>query len=118
MLNPYISFQSLEIIIKVRRMHLSICFGIWTIVISVIMWRTCKTTQKGIIYVQRLHKIPCSNCVYFTGDYRLKCTVHPVKALSEEAIDCRDFELCIHSRNNLPKKNIQKKYCNCHSLNK
>ncbi|NJR69347.1 MAG: hypothetical protein HC771_12300 [Synechococcales cyanobacterium CRU_2_2] len=37
--------------------------------------------------------MPCSNCRYFTGDYRLKCTVNPYVALSEEAIGCRDFEV-------------------------
>ena len=75
-------------------MHLFICFGLWTTVISLIIWRTAKTVKQGINHVQRLHKIPCSNCAYFTGDYRLKCTIHPCIALSEEAIDCRDFEVC------------------------
>jgi hypothetical protein len=40
----------------------------------------------------RMHQIPCSKCQYFTTDYFLKCTVHPHRALSEEAIGCRDFE--------------------------
>jgi hypothetical protein len=40
----------------------------------------------------RMHQIPCSKCQYFTQDYFLKCTVHPHRALSEDAIDCRDFE--------------------------
>jgi hypothetical protein len=30
--------------------------------------------------------------IFFTNDYRLKCTVHPVKACTEEAINCSDFE--------------------------
>ncbi|TRV43866.1 MAG: hypothetical protein EWV53_17165 [Microcystis panniformis Mp_MB_F_20051200_S9] len=42
--------------------------------------------------LRKLHRIPCSRCVFCTGDYRLKCAVHPVRAFSEEAIDCRDFE--------------------------
>ena len=79
-------------------MHLFICVGIWSIVIGLMVWQSCKTAKKGLIYVRNLHKIPCSKCVYFTGDYRLKCTVHPIKALSEDAIDCRDFEFCSHSR--------------------
>ena len=99
-------------------MHLFICFSIWTIVSSLTIWRTYKAAKQGINYVRRLHKIPCSNCVYFTGDYRLKCTVNPFTALSEEAIDCRDFELCTNSNNNFLTKNIQKKYCSCHSFDK
>ena len=41
---------------------------------------------------RKVHRIPCSRCVFCTGDYRLKCAVHPMRAFSEEAIDCRDFE--------------------------
>lgn len=48
--------------------------------------------RDGIARLRRLHQIPCSRCAFFTGDYRLKCTVHPLTALSEEAIGCRDFE--------------------------
>jgi hypothetical protein len=40
---------------------------------------------------QRMHQIPCANCVFFTGDYHLKCPVHPRIALSEDAIDCPDY---------------------------
>lgn len=48
--------------------------------------------KDGLDRLKRLHQIPCSRCAFFTGDYRLKCTVHPCKALSEEAIDCLDYE--------------------------
>ncbi len=41
---------------------------------------------------RRLHKIPCANCQFFTGQPVLKCTVHPVSALSETAINCPDFQ--------------------------
>ncbi|NEQ95240.1 MAG: hypothetical protein F6K30_00640 [Cyanothece sp. SIO2G6] len=50
------------------------------------------TIQKGVQYISRLHQVPCSQCTYFTGDYRLKCPVHPIEALTEEAIACRDYE--------------------------
>ena len=53
---------------------------------------TWKTAQKNLIQVQRLHQIPCSNCLFFTGEYNLKCAVHPCKALSEEAIGCADYQ--------------------------
>jgi hypothetical protein len=44
------------------------------------------------VLLRKVHRIPCSRCVFCTGDYRLKCAVHPARAFSEEAIDCRDFE--------------------------
>ncbi|MCF4967710.1 hypothetical protein [Nostoc sp. CMAA1605] len=53
------------------------------------IWRTL---NQGISFIWRLHQIPCHKCEYFTNDYRLKCTVHPKKACSEQAIGCFDFE--------------------------
>jgi hypothetical protein len=49
-------------------------------------------TRDGIARLKRLHQIPCSGCAFFTGDHRLKCTVHPCKALTEDAIACLDYE--------------------------
>ena len=39
---------------------------------------------------KRMHQIPCTKCRFFTGDYRLKCTVNPDIANTEQAIDCPD----------------------------
>jgi RNA polymerase subunit RPABC4/transcription elongation factor Spt4 len=39
-----------------------------------------------------MHQIPCHNCQFFTNNYRLKCTVHPSIANTEEAIDCSDYQ--------------------------
>ncbi|NBO32190.1 MAG: hypothetical protein EBV05_11530 [Cyanobacteria bacterium WB6_1B_304] len=47
-----------------------------------------------LVQAQRMHQIPCDNCCFFTGDYRLKCTVHPHKALTEMAINCSDYYPC------------------------
>lgn len=57
--------------------------------LSLSIWTTLR---EGMIRLQRLHQIPCDRCLYFTGDYRLKCTVNPYTAFTEEAIHCRDFE--------------------------
>lgn len=66
-------------------------FCAWTIVIfSIISFYLMLT--KGTQHLKRLHEIPCSGCDFFTNDYRLKCTIHPCKACSEEAIGCIDFE--------------------------
>ena len=40
---------------------------------------------------KQMHKIPCSNCKYFTNNYRLKCTVKPDLASTEAAITCPDY---------------------------
>ncbi len=72
-------------------LHLVFCFSVWTVVATLLFWRSLTIFQQGINHLKRLHQVPCSNCAYFTGDYRLKCTVNPVLAMSEEAIGCRDF---------------------------
>ena len=41
---------------------------------------------------KKMHQIPCTKCRFFTGDYRLKCTVNPHIANTEEAIGCDDCQ--------------------------
>jgi hypothetical protein len=67
------------------------CVAAWGLVAMVgrSLW---VLARDGSAQVQHLHQIPCANCTYFTGDYRLKCPVHPSHALSETAINCRDFQ--------------------------
>ncbi|MEO1430774.1 MAG: hypothetical protein AAFV71_17265 [Cyanobacteria bacterium J06633_8] len=66
-------------------------FCAWSIVIlSIISF--CLMFKKGTNHLKKLHDIPCAGCDFFTNDYRLKCTIHPSLACSEEAIDCIDFE--------------------------
>lgn len=68
-----------------------LCFvTAWTLVFLVLrnLWTT---TRDGIGTLKQLHQIPCANCQFFTGDYHLKCTVHPSEALSEAAINCLDY---------------------------
>ncbi|MEB3358918.1 MAG: hypothetical protein VKK04_19490 [Synechococcales bacterium] len=36
--------------------------------------------------------LPCFNCKYFTGELLLKCAVHPARAFTEAANNCRDFD--------------------------
>ena len=68
------------------------CFLSMIMTVGIAAWRVWNTSQEGIRYLKRLHQVPCSRCVYFTGDHRLKCPVHPIIALTEEAIACRDYE--------------------------
>ena len=81
-------------------------FCAWAILILSVssIWITLK---KGASHVKRLHQIPCHNCDFFTNDYRLKCTVNPMKACTEEAIGCHDFELktsCCNACQKHPRK--------------
>jgi hypothetical protein len=54
-------------------------------------WSSWNTLQKDWLQLKKLHQIPCDRCIFFTGEYQLKCTVHPYKAFQEEAIGCRDY---------------------------
>ncbi len=70
-----------------------LCFVLgWTFV-ALLLWNVGAAVRDGIIEAKKMHQIPCANCQFFTRDYHLKCTVHPAKALSHEAIDCTDYEL-------------------------
>ena len=62
-------------------------------VLVLIGWSIITAVRDGITEVKHLHRIPCARCQYFTGDYHLKCTVHPTWALSEAAINCSDYRL-------------------------
>jgi hypothetical protein len=42
--------------------------------------------------VKLMHQIPCTNCQFFVNDSRLKCTVRPAIANTEEAINCYDYQ--------------------------
>ncbi len=48
--------------------------------------------QDGFLYLRKLHQIPCNRCSFYTGETCLKCTIHPYKAFTEEAISCEDWE--------------------------
>jgi hypothetical protein len=61
----------------------SFCWSLWT------------TLKQGWRHIYRLHQIPCHRCAFFTGDYRLKCTVDPLKAMNEDAINCRHYEAAV-----------------------
>lgn len=72
---------------------MSVIFAICAWALLVLSFcRVFQTFVAGIKHIKKLHKIPCTNCEYFTNDYRLKCTVNPIKACTEDAICCVDFE--------------------------
>ena len=72
---------------------LTICFiCLWVSMILILIVSIFQAFEYGTTHLRKLHQIPCYKCDYFTNDHRLKCTVHPVKACTEEAINCFDFE--------------------------
>jgi len=84
--------QLLHLLIQVLQPVLApiCCLVAWTLVFLV-SWDLWTATKSGVKAVKQLHQIPCANCQFFTGNYYLKCTVHPSRALSEEAIGCTDY---------------------------
>ncbi|MBD1912701.1 hypothetical protein H6G02_09150 [Leptolyngbya sp. FACHB-16] len=69
-----------------------VCFiTAWSVVL-LMCWNTWAFLRDSVGQARQMHRVPCANCRYFTGDYHLKCTVHPGRALSEEAIGCLDYE--------------------------
>jgi hypothetical protein len=63
----------------------------WGLVVGVICSAGVALVE-GWKHLHRIHQVPCSRCIYFTGDYNLKCPVRPCDALTEQAIGCRDYE--------------------------
>ena len=41
--------------------------------------------------LKRFHKVPCSNCKFFSANPYLKCAVNPSVALTEQAVDCSEY---------------------------
>ncbi len=64
---------------------------LWLVLVG-FLWSIGEAFMQGRANLQRLHQIPCCSCTFFTNDHRLKCPVHPNQALTEEAIDCLDYE--------------------------
>lgn len=69
-----------------------ICFvAAWSVLI-LFAWSLWSAARDGITTAKQMHQIPCANCQFFTDNYRLKCTVHPSAANTEEAINCLDYQ--------------------------
>ena len=74
----------------------SLVHGACPIVICLFLLALVRTTfltvREGVVYLKKLHQIPCDRCAFHTGEHRLKCTVNPYTAFTEDAICCRDYE--------------------------
>ncbi|MEM8641753.1 MAG: hypothetical protein AAGG51_23495 [Cyanobacteria bacterium P01_G01_bin.54] len=56
-----------------------------------LLWQLLGVLRTISAVAAQMHRIPCHRCRFFTGDYRLKCTVHPESASTSRAIGCHDF---------------------------
>jgi hypothetical protein len=75
----------------IRPLWVPLCFVCaWTIVV-LLGWNIWTAIRDGVAHAKHLHEIPCAHCQFFTNNHRLKCPVHPKKALSDEAINCSDY---------------------------
>ncbi|MDZ8260908.1 hypothetical protein [Nostoc sp. ChiQUE01b] len=76
----------------IQSLLIPICFiGAWTLTIIVVLslWAAARDS---VTTAKQMHQIPCTGCQFFTDNYRLKCTVRPSIANTEEAIDCCDYQ--------------------------
>jgi hypothetical protein len=69
-----------------------VCFVVAWLFIFLLIHSIWTTLKNAVNQATQMHKIPCTNCQFFTGTYQLKCTVHPSTALSEAAIACPDYQ--------------------------
>lgn len=70
-----------------------ICFVLaWSLVIMIV-WSLFSAFADSVSRAKKMHQIPCTGCQFFTADYRLKCTVHPSIANTEDAIHCSDYQV-------------------------
>jgi hypothetical protein len=85
-------FQFIRFLIEIiQPMLIPICFCSAWLFIGILFWTIAKAFGETVDRAKQMHRIPCTECRFFTGDYHLKCTVQPHLANTEEAIECRDY---------------------------
>lgn len=81
-----------QLVALVQFLLVPVCFALAWGLVGMTAWNLITAIRDGVSRATTMHKIPCAECRYFTGDHRLKCPIHPKAALSESAIGCADFE--------------------------
>lgn len=66
-------------------------FFVSCVLLFLCAWSVVSPLLAAVAKAQQMHRIPCTQCRFFTNDHRLKCTIKPQIANTEEAIDCRDY---------------------------
>jgi hypothetical protein len=71
----------------------------WGVIVSLIILSTIGLLIYAGISSRKQHsfrvklpsKIICSRCRYFNDNHFLKCALHPVTVMTEQAVDCKDY---------------------------
>ncbi len=87
-----IQLIALKVIQLLQPILVPLCFVVAWGLIILTLWNLFAATRDSVKRARVMHQIPCSECQYFTNNHLLKCPLHPKIALSEEAINCRDYE--------------------------
>ncbi|MGL5871776.1 MAG: hypothetical protein ACRC2R_05305 [Xenococcaceae cyanobacterium] len=58
----------------------------------VLLFKPKKRIDKNCQTSSVIDRIPCRQCQFFTRNPHLYCTVRPTEAMTENAIDCPDFQ--------------------------
>ncbi|MBD3883121.1 hypothetical protein IFO70_15255 [Phormidium tenue FACHB-886] len=69
-----------------------LCFTVAWLTVILLIHSLWSALRDSVHQAKEMHRIPCANCQFFTNNHRLKCPVHPIEALSDEAINCPDYE--------------------------
>ncbi|VEP18443.1 conserved hypothetical protein [Hyella patelloides LEGE 07179] len=70
---------------------LSLRFVFACLLLYLCSWSLISPLVAAVARAKQMHRIPCTKCRFFTNDHRLKCTVKPQVANTEDAIGCRDY---------------------------
>lgn len=88
----FVLLSLVRLIHGIQPMLVPLCFVLAWGILAITGWSVWAALRDGVTRAHQMHQIPCSRCRYFSGDYHLKCPVHPHAALTEAAIHCADFE--------------------------
>ncbi|MGI8936366.1 MAG: hypothetical protein ACR2FS_20075 [Phormidesmis sp.] len=81
-----------RLVVLIRPLVPAVCMVLAWGTLALAAWTLVAAVRSALDNVRQMHQIPCARCCYATRDYRLKCSVRPVEAFSEQAIGCQDFE--------------------------
>jgi hypothetical protein len=83
---------AIQLIQLIQPILVPLCFvAAWGLIVLV-GWNLVAATRDSVQRAKVMHQIPCADCRYFTNNHLLKCPLHPKIALSEDAINCGDYE--------------------------
>ncbi|PSB67672.1 hypothetical protein C7B61_04940 [filamentous cyanobacterium CCP1] len=89
--SDYINFSSdIEAVVPIAFLGVC-CFTILSYLVASRKTQDSVCTKEG----KWLHPqaLPCQSCRFYTHNPYLRCAVHPMTVMTEEAIDCSDYQV-------------------------